>query len=181
MAQEDDLEPDWVGPTHQSLLDAGVGIVGHVPDGGLRHLITRVEHDHRITTVRLSTEEEGVALAAGAWLGGVRTAVLMQSSGVGNCINMLSLLRTCAVPTVFLVTMRGQGGESNPWQVPMGSVADQALELMGVEVRSVSSVDAVAAAVARSAAEAFGPTPRATAVLIEQQVIGAKQFAGDRP
>jgi len=77
-------EPSWVAPTHQALLDAGVNVVGHVPDGGLSHLIVRLEADARIQTVRLTTEEEGVALMAGAHLGGARGGLLMQSSGVGN-------------------------------------------------------------------------------------------------
>jgi sulfopyruvate decarboxylase TPP-binding subunit len=129
--------------------------------------------------VRLTTEEEGVALCAGAWLGGGRGALLMQSSGVGNCINMLSLLRSCEMPALLLVTMRGQAGESNPWQVPMGSVAGETMELMGVDVRSVGSSDAVAATVSRACADAFDGPGGATAVLVEQQVIGVKKFEGD--
>jgi hypothetical protein len=69
----------------------------------------------------LTTEEEGIALAAGAWLGGQRAVLLMQSSGVGNCINMLSLPVNCRMPFLTLVTMRGEWGEFNPWQVPMGT------------------------------------------------------------
>lgn len=171
-------ESSWVSPTHDALIAADIRIVGHVPDGGLRHLIRRLEDDRRVTTVPLSTEEEGVALAAGAWLGGSRAAVLMQSSGVGNCTNMLSLLRTCGIPTVFVVTMRGQHGESNPWQVPMSEAVAPTFDLMGVGVTSVGEAEDVAPAVAAAAELAFddgGPA----AVLIEQQVVGVKLFAGD--
>jgi sulfopyruvate decarboxylase TPP-binding subunit len=172
-------EPAWVGPTHQALVDAGVTIIGHVPDGGLRHLIIRIEADDRFTTVRLTTEEEGVALMVGAHLGGARSALLMQSSGVGNCTNMLGLLKTCEVPGLVLVTMRGQAGESNPWQNPMGEAAAASLELMGVDVRTVDSSDAVVGAVSRACTDTFEHGVGATAVVIDQQVIGVKKFSGD--
>ena len=160
------------------MIDAGITVVGHVPDGGLSRLIARLEADDRLTVVRLTSEEEGVALLAGVWLGGGRAALLMQSSGVGNCTNMLSLLATCRVPGFLLVTMRGQHGESNPWQLPMGRAAGDSMALMGVDVRRASSSDAVAAAVTRACADGFGAR-RTTAVLIDQQVIGIKRFRGD--
>lgn len=172
-------ETSWAAPAHQALLDAGVSIVGFVPDGGLRDLISRLEADPRVQTVRLTTEEEGIALATGAWLGGARAALLMQSSGVGNCINMLSLLASCHVPAFHLVTMRGQEGEANPWQVPMGSAAGEAMSLMGVDVRSVRSADAVAPAITRACIDTFERRGPATAVLIDQSVIGVKKFSGD--
>lgn len=172
-------EPPWVGQTHRALIDAGITVVGHVPDGGLRHLLGRLEQDHRITTVRLTTEEEGVALICGAWLGGGRGALLMQSSGVGNCTNMLGLLQTCEIPGFILVTMRGQDGESNPWQVPMGRAAGHSMAMMGVDVRDVSTSDEVAASVSRACADAFDHRRGATAVLIQQRVIGIKTFSGD--
>ena len=82
--------------------------------------------------VPLTTEEEGVALAAGAWLGGQRAALLMQSSGVGNCVDMLAMTQACRFPLLVLVTMRGECGEENPWQLPMGESAADALKLAGV-------------------------------------------------
>ena len=80
--------------------------------------------DPNIADVVLTTEEEGVGLVAGAALGGERAALLMQSSGVGNCINMFSLLRNCGFAGLLLVTMRGEFGEFNPWQVPMGTITE---------------------------------------------------------
>ena len=70
---------------------------------------------------KIADQEEGIGLLAGAWLGGERGALLMQSSGVGNCINAIaSIARACEFPLVLLITMRGEQGEGNPWQVPMG-------------------------------------------------------------
>ena len=79
-----------------------------------------------------------MALAAGAWLGGERAALLMQSSGLGNCVNMLSLARTCRFPLLMLITMRGEWEEFNPWQVPMGSIVDPVLKLCEAEVYRVT-------------------------------------------
>ena len=172
-------EPSWVRPTHQALNAADVTIVGYVPDSGLSHLITRLDADATVMTVRLTTEEEGIGLATGAWLGGRRSAVLMQSSGVGNCTNMFSLLAACQVPTFVLVTMRGQNDETNPWQVPMGRAAGVSMELMGLDVRSAAYEDVVAATVSRALTDTFASTGRASAVLIDQQVIGTKRFVGD--
>ena len=69
-------------------------------------------------------------MLAGAWLGGERGVLLLQSSGVGNCINMLSLPVICHMPLLMLVTMRGDWGEFNPWQIPMGQGTQAALEAM---------------------------------------------------
>lgn len=171
--------PSWVAPTHRALLDAGITIVGHVPDGGLSHLIVALEADDRLKVVRLTTEEEGVALMVGAHLGGGRGALLMQSSGVGNCTNMLGILKTCAIPGFVLVTMRGQEDEANPWQKPMGEAAGETMALMGVDVRRADTSDGVAAEVTRACTDSFVERSGATAVMVEQKVIGAKKFSGD--
>ncbi len=111
---------DWRDEIFAALKAADIRQVGYVPDAGHARLIELCHGDREIRAVPLTTEEEGVALVAGAWLGGQRAALLMQSSGVGNCINMLSLTRTCRFPLVMLVAMRGEWAEFNPWQVPMG-------------------------------------------------------------
>jgi sulfopyruvate decarboxylase alpha subunit len=123
----------------------------------------------------LTTEEEGIALAAGAWLGGQRAVLLMQSSGVGNCINMLSLPVNCRMPFLTLVTMRGEWGEFNPWQVPMGSTTPGVLELSGIKVLRASHPSEVRDVVEAAAGQAYNAcTP--SAVLLSQRLIGAKVF-----
>jgi sulfopyruvate decarboxylase TPP-binding subunit len=100
----------------------------------------------------------------------------MQSSGVGNCVNMLSLLHIGRFPFLTLVTMRGEWGEFNPWQVPMGTATAAALKLMGVHVLRADRRDEVEATVAAAATMAFdSETP--TAVLLSQRLIGAKVFS----
>jgi sulfopyruvate decarboxylase TPP-binding subunit len=114
-----------------------------------------------------------VALAAGAWLGGERAVLLMQSSGLGNCINMLSLPRACRLPMLMLITMRGEWEEFNPWQVPMGSIVDPVLKLCEAEVYRVRDADAVQGTAERAVQRAFGDE-RIVAMVLSQELIGAK-------
>ena len=118
----------WPDELFDVLKRADIRQVGYVPDAGHSRLIALCKADPDIRDVSLTTEEEGIALAAGAWLGGQRAALLMQSSGVGNCVNMLSLVRACRFPMLMLVTMRGEWEEFNPWQVPMGAIVKPTLE-----------------------------------------------------
>jgi sulfopyruvate decarboxylase alpha subunit len=167
--------PNWPDEVFAILKDAGVRQVGYVPDAGHTRLIDRCIGDNAIRTVPLTTEEEGVALLLGAWAGGQKGALLMQSSGVGNCINMLSLAEECRYPFLMLVTMRGQWGEFNPWQLPMGQGTRAALENAGVVVLEADDAARVAETVHAAAALAFGAY-RPVAVLIGQRVIGFKNW-----
>jgi sulfopyruvate decarboxylase alpha subunit len=166
---------DWPLEVHRVLRAADVRQVGVVPDAGHARLISLCEGDRSMRVVRLTSEEQGVALLAGAWLGGERGVLLMQGSGVGNCVNMLSLSKTCRFPLLMLVTMRGEPGETNPAQVPMGSAAARVLETMGVRVTRAESAEQVVMEVALSLKRAYG-NESAEAVLIAQQVIGFKEF-----
>ncbi len=169
---------DWGEGAHKALAKAGVRQLPYVPDGGLDGLLRLCEEDNQMRPTMLSSEQEGIGVAAGAWLGGERSALLMQSSGVGNCINALSLVRTCRFPLLMIVTMRGEWREFNPWQLPMGQNAGAHLEQAGVIVERVEKAEAAGEAVASAAALAF-ETMSAVAVLIAQRAIGVKHFGGD--
>jgi len=166
--------PDsWPDRLYAALKRAGVRQVGYVPDAGHARLIERCRADPDIHDVALTTEEEGVALAAGAWLGGERCALLMQSSGVGNCVNMLSLARTCRFPLLMFVTMRGEWEEFNPWQQPMGAIVEPVLKLCDAEVYRASKSEEVEGLAERAVQQAFGGE-RIVALLLSQQLIGKK-------
>jgi sulfopyruvate decarboxylase alpha subunit len=167
--------PSWQAGVYAALKSAHVTQLGYVPDAGHAQLIEAAHADSDMRPVVLTTEEEGIALAAGAWLGGQRAVLLMQSSGVGNCINMLSLPLNCRMPFLTLVTMRGEWGEFNPWQVPMGAATPGVLTQAGVHVRRADRPDDVAEIVAASAALAFDSCV-SVAVLFSQRLIGAKVF-----
>jgi len=165
----------WQDQIFEVLRRFQVAQVGFVPDAGHSRLIERCVSSNELRAVTLATEEEGIALLAGAWLGGQRGALLMQSSGVGNCINMLSLARSCRFPLLMLVTMRGQWGEFNPWQVPMGQITEEVLRLAGVLTFPVDDPAAVPETVEAAARMVF-EGPAAAAVLLSQRLIGAKSF-----
>jgi sulfopyruvate decarboxylase TPP-binding subunit len=97
----------------------------------------------------------------------------MQSSGVGNCINMLSLIRACRFPMLMIVTMRGEWEEFNPWQEPMGSIVEPTLKLCETDVAKVETPEQVVPAVQNAVQLAFGGD-RAAAVLLSQKLIGRK-------
>ena len=165
----------WQEDIYQVLIENRVRQVAYIPDIGHASLIKMCHSNDKMKTVVLTTEEEGVALLAGAWLGGDRGVLLMQSSGVGNCINMLSLTRVCRMPLLILVTMRGEWGEFNPWQVPMGQNTNQMLTAAGVLTFSANSKNRIKEALGAAAKMAF-EGPAATAVLISQRILGAKTF-----
>lgn len=168
-------EPRWPAEIFATLKRHDVHLVGYVPDAGHSDLIRRIHADNDMRPVLLTTEEEGVALIAGGWLGGRRGALLMQSSGVGNCVNMLSLVRNCRLPFLTVVTMRGEWGEFNPWQVPMGSVTEDVFRLMDVQVMRANDPAEVGDVMQAAATMTYGGgTP--TAVLLSQRLLGAKVF-----
>src|SRR5450631_3196200 len=166
-------QADWPDRLFATLKRADIRQVGYVPDAGHARLIDRCRADPQIRDVVLTTEEEGVALAAGAWLGGERAALLMQSSGVGNCINMLSLVRTCRFPLLMLITMRGEWQEFNPWQEPMGSIVEPVLKLCDAEIFRARKTNEVETMAERAVQLAFGDE-RIAAVLLSQELIGKK-------
>jgi sulfopyruvate decarboxylase alpha subunit len=166
--------PSWPEEIFAILERFDVRQVPYVPDAGHSQLIDRVLGSS-MRAVPLTTEEEGIALLAGAWAGGQRGVLLMQSSGVGNCVNMLSLTQIFRFPFLTLVTMRGEWGEFNPWQVPMGSSTQGVFELSGIKVLRASHPEEVREVVEAAARQAYNAcTP--TAVLLSQRLIGAKVF-----
>src|SRR5580765_5444677 len=169
------LAPTWQEAIWQQLLDAEVRQVAYLPDAGHSHLIAAAQADPDIQDVVLTTEEEGVAVVSGAWLGGQRAVLLMQSSGVGNCVNMFSLLTSANFPFFTLVTMRGEYADFNPWQGPMGRATQGALELMGITVLRVSDPNEVGEIVQAGFDAAFEAGDR-VAVLLGQNLIGRKKW-----
>lgn len=166
---------DWPQQIFEGFKNLGVRQVAYVPDAGHSQLIRLCEADPGIHAVSLTTEEEGVAMLGGAWLGGDRGVLLLQSSGVGNCINMLSLQHETRMPLFMIVTMRGEWGEFNPWQVAMGKSTQAVLEDSGVYVYRADSPEEVPPTVLAGAKFAY-QTGRSVVVLIGQRVIGTKNF-----
>jgi sulfopyruvate decarboxylase alpha subunit len=166
---------NWQETVFKVLKEGGVDQIVYVPDAGHSHVIRSAIADPEIEDVVLTTEEEGVAVVCGAWLGGKRSVLLMQSSGVGNCVNMFSLLQAADFPFFTLVTMRGEYAEFNPWQGPMGKATQAALELMGIHVLRVTHPDEVEEIVSAGFDAAFQAGEK-VAVLLGQSLIGRKKW-----
>lgn len=167
---------DWASEIHRHLQAWRIRQVAVVPDTGQRRLISLCAADPAWRTVTLTTEEEGVALLAGAWLGGERGVLLLQSSGVGNCFNMLAMTVTCRFPLLMIVTLRGEWNEFNPWMMPLGKSLQSMLERIGVICVRVDHADEAGTATDAAAKMAF-EGPQAVALLLTQKLVGAKSFA----
>jgi len=166
---------DWWEQIFAAFKETNVQQVAYVPDAGHASLIEACINDKDIRAIALTTEEEGVALLAGAWLGGERGSLLMQSSGVGNCINMISLAATCQFPLSIFVTMRGQWREFNPWQYPMGQTANNQLETAGVRTLTATSPDEVGPMTQATLDHAFAGGGM-SALLLHQRLMPVKTF-----
>ena len=173
--EEVETEQGWPVQIYKTLKAFGVSQISYVPDAGHSRLIELSHGDGAIQTTVLTTEEEGVALSAGAWLGGDRAVLLMQSSGVGNCVNMFSLAASCRLPFLTLVTMRGEWAEFNPWQIPMGKATPQAFEIMGVTVLRLERPEDAEEIVSAACSLAFD-SDQQVAVLISQRMLGRKKW-----
>jgi sulfopyruvate decarboxylase alpha subunit len=171
----DEPPATWQDQIFDLLLQHDVTQFAYVPDNGHKILIDRSLADPRVHSVALTTEEEGVALLAGADLGGARGVLLMQSSGVGNCINMLSLIKGAGFPFLTLISMRGNFGEANAWQYPMGQATQPVLEAMGVMCLAADTPAEALATVSAALTMVFR-AHRAVAVLLTQRLLGAKRF-----
>ena len=165
----------WADDVFREMKRRDFASVCTVPDGGLTRLLNLVKIDRAMRLVTLTTEEEGVGVATGQWLGGRRSLLAMQSSGVGNCVNALGLPSIMRAPMLMLVTMRGQWGEFNPWQVQMGQGARPVLEAVGVRCFPVDRAEEAGETFAAAADLAF-MSGLSCAVLVAQRVIGAKSF-----
>ena len=148
----------WAAGVCAGVHAAGSRHVVYVPDNPLSHVF-RVFRDRYpdVATLVATREEEAFGIAAGLYLGGARPTVMLQSSGLGNSLNAItSLLLPYQIPVLTVISMRGDAGEWNAAQVPMGRAAGAILDAMGVPRQTVSSADLAAAIVQRVGQTTFG-------------------------
>lgn len=168
-------DEDWSATLFRQMLDSGITLFSYVPDAGNKRLIEHVDASNETRSVLLTTEEEGVAVCAGADLVDKRAVLCMQSSGVGNCVNYLSLVNGGRFPLLMVVSMRGDYGEQNPWQYPMGQAVEPIFEAMGVLTFRVDEpADLEATTAAAISATAKGG--QSAALILSQKFLGAKAF-----
>ena len=166
---------NWQNKLFQILKKEKITIFTYVPDAGHKILIDNAIKDNSINAIALTSEQEGIGIAAGAYLGGSKAVLLMQSSGVGNCINQLSLIKHGQFPFLTIITMRGEYGEGNPWQYAMGEAVIPSLNSIGVQCLRVNNEDEVESNIEAALTMVF-KAERSVAVLLSQKLIGAKSF-----
>jgi sulfopyruvate decarboxylase subunit alpha len=155
---------------------AGIGVVPYLPDTAVAPVLRAVQ-SAGFRTVRVEREESAVAVAAGAWVGGERGAVVCQSSGMANALNAVGSLAVPAdLPFLGVVSRRGDLGEFNIAQVPGGYALPDLLEDLGVRNRTVTDA-ANLEAVVRKAAETAFSTRTPYVVCLDSAVTGYKQEA----
>ena len=165
----------WQNNLFKILKSEEIKIFSYVTDAGHKILINNAIEDNSITAVPLTSEEEGIGIAAGSYLGGLKSVLLMQSSGVGNCINQLSLINHGQFPFLTIVTMRGEFGEGNPWQYAMGQAVIPALNSIGINCLKIDNEYDVEKTIKAALTMVF-KSERSVAVLLSQKLIGAKAF-----
>src|SRR5690242_11809714 len=152
-----------------------ITLVVHVPDAALVGLIRACATDPEIEVLQLTREEEGVGILSGAYLGGVRGALLMQSSGLGNCINALGgLPMAYRIPFLMIVTPRGRLSEFNPSQVPMGRAVPKVLDALGLETATMERADEVETLLDQAIYSAFS-TRQPVAMIVSTLLTGGKR------
>ena len=166
---------NWQNKLFQILKKEKITIFTYVPDAGHKILIDKAIKDNSINAIALTSEQEGIGIAAGAYLGGSKAVLLMQSSGVGNCINQLSLIKHGQFPFLTIITMRGEYGEGNPWQYAMGEAVTPSLNSIGVQCLRINNEDEVESNIEAALTMVF-KAERSVAVLLSQKLIGAKSF-----
>jgi sulfopyruvate decarboxylase subunit alpha len=154
--------PAWAAGVCTGLHAAGSRHVLYVPDNPLSHVLAILHETFRdVKTMIATREEEAFGIAAGLYLGGARPTVMLQSSGLGNSLNALtSLLLPYQIPVLVIVSMRGDAGEWNAAQVPMGRAVAPICEAIGLS-------------------PATAETPETTEALV--RLVGRTAFSTRRP
>jgi sulfopyruvate decarboxylase subunit alpha len=150
--------PEWAVGVCAGLHAAGSRHVVYVPDNPLSHVlrILAAEYSDVRTTVA-TREEEAFGIAAGLYLGGARPTVMLQSSGLGNSLNALtSLLLPYRIPVLAVISMRGDAGEWNEAQVPMGRAVRAICDAIGVPHATAETPGSTRETVRLVARTAFG-------------------------
>jgi sulfopyruvate decarboxylase alpha subunit len=135
-------ESDWSQHVADALRRNGIRLFATVPDYIVSQVLEHLWADEECNVITTTREEEGLGLLSGAYLGGKRGALLMQNSGLGNCVNTLGSLNVASqIPVVMVISHRGDLGEFNPAQIPVGQAAGRILEALDVRYVSPSTVD----------------------------------------
>jgi len=150
--------PEWAAGVCAGIRAVGSRHVVYVPDNPLSHVLRQLERDFsEIRTIVATREEEAFGIAAGLYLGGLKPTVMLQSSGLGNSLNALaSLLLPYKIPALIIISMRGDAGEWNDAQVPMGRALRGLCDTVGLPHATAEAPESTAETVRLVGTTAFG-------------------------
>jgi sulfopyruvate decarboxylase subunit alpha len=125
---------------YEIIKKSSVNLILSVPCVMLKGLLAIIDEKCEIPHIPVTREEEGVGIAAGAYLSGKLPALVMQNSGLGNSINAIkSLLELYEIPLAFIMSHRGGLGEKILAQIPMGKITPKLLDCIGIKKYYVKS------------------------------------------
>ncbi len=141
-------DANWSKHMADVLRRNGIRLFATVPDYIVTQVLEHLWSDSQCRVVTVCREEEGLGLLSGAFMAGRRGALIMQNSGLGNCVNTLGSLNVASqIPVVLVMSHRGDLGEFNPAQVPVGQAAERILEALDIRSlmpRSIADLEAQA-------------------------------------
>ena len=169
-------ETTWHGIIHATLKAHDVKLVTYVPDNVLRPLIERIHANDFFTAFTCTREEEAVGIVSGAWMGGMRGVVLMQTSGFATLPNVLASLPVpFQIPVLMIVSERGTLGEFNIGQAMVARTMRPVLDSIAMEHHTLSRLDEVEFIVDRSIRQAVA-TQQPACLILSPLLTGGKVF-----
>ncbi|MBE6493147.1 MAG: sulfopyruvate decarboxylase subunit alpha [Methanosphaera stadtmanae] len=129
---------------YEGLKRAGINFIVSVPCANLKKLLNLINEDNDIIHIPVTREEEGFGMCAGAYMGGMKVAILMQNSGLGNSINVIaSLIKLYQIPMLMIISHRGTAGEGICGQVPMGKATTKLLDSLDIMYEQINNPNEV--------------------------------------
>ena len=169
-------ETTWHSIIHATLKAHDVKLVTYVPDNVLRPLIERIHADDFFTAFTCTREEEAVGIVSGAWMGGMRGVVLMQTSGFATLPNVIASLPVpFQIPVLMIVSERGTLGEFNIGQAMVARTMRPVLDSIAMEHHTLSRLDEVEFIVDRSIRQAVA-TQQPACLILSPLLTGGKVF-----
>jgi sulfopyruvate decarboxylase subunit alpha len=168
--------PDWSDELLDAMVEAGIEFLPYVPDEVLSRVLAKAASRPELTPLPLTREEEGVGIACGVALGGRRSALMMQTTGMGNSLNAIgSVAMAQRVPLLIVVSERGGLGEIVSTQLPLGASLRRILDAMAIPCFETTRADEVGRLVAGAAETAF--VCRTTVVVLLPTLLTAEVSA----
>ncbi|HET7394078.1 MAG TPA: thiamine pyrophosphate-binding protein [Candidatus Binatia bacterium] len=157
----------------EGMKEAGVSFVASLPDANLQKLLALVDADPQLTHVTLAREEEGIGICAGAYMGGLTPAVIMQNGGFLNSCNALTTTAlNFNIPILLLIYYAGDLGDEGFSM--LGSVTEPVLRGLGIRYQVLRRVEEIKA-ILRGANTLAIDSRRPVAVLLTKDVLGMRK------